>query len=88
MLDALLRSDRLSDREEEAFQGMRNRLGPNGLSKSQRDWVQDRYRAYELDSDDVENLVSTGQIPDAEKVLPKFDWEKMPKPLKPPPRKV
>ena len=89
MLDDLLRSDKVTDEEEEAFRDMRTRVGPDGLTRKQREWVSDRYRLYDLDAEEgSKNLFSSGQVKvtDAERAK-KYPWEFMKKPLKPPGRK-
>jgi hypothetical protein len=89
MLKALVDFDRLAEDEERAFGDMLDwleRHPANRLSPAQRAWVEDRYRAYELDADEpAENLVSSGKVPNVTRTA-KFGYELMPRPLRPPGR--
>lgn len=88
MLEALTKDDRLNEKEEEAFgdmlRGMRNygRI----LSKPQLEWVERIYLKLDLDAEEpCENLVSSGAVQSGKKMEP-LDFEKMPRPLRPPGR--
>lgn len=87
LLKALVEHDGLSSKEREAFESMlhRSKDGRFELSPAQRRWVEDAYRKYELDADEAQNLVSSGQVPRGREV--KFPFETMPRPLKPPGRR-
>jgi hypothetical protein len=86
VLAALLRDDRLTDKERGAFDGMLRNIRSGGkLSVIQRDWAKDVFDRLELDAEVTANLVSSGMVPRGKEVhLP---YEDMPKPLKPPGRK-
>lgn len=86
MLQALIRDDRLTEKERGAFDGMlRSIASGTKLSSIQRDWFRDSYRKYELDANTSENLVSSGAVPRGKET--KFPFESMTRPLKPPGRK-
>lgn len=86
MLAALLGSGRLTEQEERVFKHMQwqlERHAHNRLSRAQRQWVENRYLAYELDADEpAENLVSSGQVPKTTTAT--LGCEMMPRPQKPP----
>lgn len=86
LLRALCDCDALSNKERDAFESMKARLkdGRQELSSAQRQWVEDAYKKHELDAEESQNLVSTGQVPRGREV--KFPFETMPRPLKPPGR--
>jgi hypothetical protein len=87
MLEALCASDRLNDYEREAFGGMLGRLRHNAkkITESQREWVEARYLAYDLDADEPAlNLVSSGKVAKTSLVMP---YELLPRPEKPPGKK-
>lgn len=66
MLDALLGSDRLTAYEEEAFSDIRGQIERTmrPVTKAQRMWIENRYKALELDAaEPAKNLVSSGQVP-------------------------
>ena len=91
MLDALLGiQDRLSDKEQQAFDSMHKQLKfgkRQELTKNQRDWVARVYMDFQLDAGDVENLFSTGKVKATAKNAPKLGFETMPKPMRPPRKK-
>ena len=88
MLQALLGLKRgLTEQEEMAFPDMLERLDSGmqkELTRDQRKWVAARYYHFELDTDEAVNMVSSGQVPKTDVVLP---YELLPRPLAPPGRK-
>ena len=91
-LTSLLNSGALSDEEETAFRGMLNWLEDEKrgarrvLSERQRQWANNVYEKLHLDRDETSlNLVSSGIVPKTKTAV--YDFERMPKPLKPPGRK-
>lgn len=91
MLEALLGNEKLTDEERTAFGDMRRkiRLGyATILTKPQKEWVERRYLALELDADEPsENLFSKGAVPKGNANGPPLAFETQYKPLKPPGRK-
>ena len=86
MLQALLRDDRLTDKERGAFEGMLRTLSGGGkLSPAQRDWASDKFKKLELDTHVEGDLVSSGKVPRGKEI--RLPFEDMPRPLKPPGRK-
>ncbi len=85
LLRALTECDALTDKEREAFGSMFSAVkAKRELTGAQRKWAEDAYKKYELDADEAQNLVSSGQVPRGREV--KFPFETMPRPLKPPGR--
>lgn len=87
LLRALCDCETLSDKEREAFESMlaRTKGGRFELTSSQRQWVEDAHKKHELDAGEVQNLVSSGQVPRGKETH--FPFETMARPLKPPGRK-
>lgn len=90
LIDALVRCDRLSERQETAFKGMRMQLcmRERPLSPAQRDWAQLAYHELDLDAEEpCANLVSSGAVRvSAAELQLKYNFELMPRPLRPPGR--
>lgn len=89
MLRDVLECSDIFDSEEHAFSDMLDRLENNlqkELTERQREWVQKTADRVGVFVGDYQNLVSSGQVkpnPNA----PKFPFETMPRPLKPPGRR-
>ena len=88
MLEALVRvRDRLAPEEETAFLDMLYRLErgvQKRLSPKQAEWVERRYKYFELDAEEAsENWVSSGKVAKTDVVFP---YEKLPRPTLPPGR--
>ena len=82
--------DRLSDREQEAFHSMLTQLRTGRkkvLSSNQREWVERIWMDFQLDAGEVQNLWSSGKVKASLEPSEKMEFEKMPKPLRPPGRK-
>jgi len=86
LIEALLKCDRLSEREEKAFTDMQGQMQirRKPLTSPQRQWADAVYDRLELEADRTINMVSTGQALRGN--VPTFDWEKS-LPKKPPGRK-
>jgi hypothetical protein len=91
MLDALLEDERVSEKEQKAFEDMKNYLAAypkRKLSEKQRKWVESRFEGLDLGAAESLNLVSSGKVPKESYIKDSvtFPWEKpeYKKPLKPP----
>ena len=80
MLDRLLALD-LNQDERTAF--LKFAEAPR-LTLRQKAWIAEAYQEHELDADDVENLVSSGQVPRGKPVILPDVLRRLP--LKPPGR--
>jgi hypothetical protein len=86
MLQALLRDDKLTEKERGAFDGMlRTVSSGKKLTDTQRNWARDVFVKLELDADVGGSLFSSGMVPRGKEI--RLPFEDMPRPLKPPGRK-